>query len=74
MRDGRELKARTLEFLAALAARSKQLDEAEEFYRRSLKNPRSANLIETNGLPGASWRFLMEAKKYEAVVESAGRA
>lgn len=68
LREGRELQARTLEFLAALAARSKQLEEAEAFYRRCLNSPGSASLTEQTAYQGLL-EVLMEAKKYESVID-----
>jgi tetratricopeptide (TPR) repeat protein len=68
MRDGRDLQPRTLEFLAVLAARSRQLEEAERFYRLALKPPHPVNLPEQTIYQGLL-EVLWEAKKYEAIVE-----
>ncbi|HEV8060803.1 MAG TPA: tetratricopeptide repeat protein, partial [Gemmataceae bacterium] len=71
LRAGRDLQStRTLEFLAALAARSKQLDEAEEFYRRCLNGSGPSNLTEPTIYHGLL-EVLMQAKKYDAVIEVA---
>ncbi len=68
MRDGRELQPRTLEFLAVLAARAKQLDEAERFYRLALKTPPGLSMPESSIYLGLL-EVLWEGKKYDAIVE-----
>ncbi len=71
LRAGRDLQStKTLEFLAALAARSKQLDEAEAFYRHCLTDSGPSNLTEPTVYQGLL-EVLMQAKKYDAVIEVA---
>jgi tetratricopeptide (TPR) repeat protein len=68
LREGRELQPRTLDFLAALAARSKQLEEAELFYRRCLAAKGAGQMTEPVAYQGLL-EVLMEAKKYDSVIE-----
>ena len=68
MTEGQSLRPPTMGFLAALAARSNQLDEAEKFYRLSLKNYPSPNVAEQAAYQGLL-EVLMQGKKYPAVVE-----
>ena len=65
MRAGNQSQPRTMTFIAALAARAKQLPEAEQFYRRCLKSPGMTEQTAYQGLLEVLW----EGKKYESIVE-----
>ena len=68
MRGGRELHSQMRYFLAVLAARAHQLDDAEYFYRECLKGIRRDPQREVAAYAGLI-RVLWTARKYETVVE-----
>jgi tetratricopeptide (TPR) repeat protein len=68
MRERRELQSKTMEYLAALAARSRQLEEAEKFFREVLKAPTTTGMSEQTVYQGLL-EVLWEAKKYDSIVE-----